>query len=757
MVIAKRLFTLVFGLFFLVSVAEAEMVTIKKIQVEGLHRISLGTFLSYLPVKEGDMIDSAETPDIIRAVYRTGFFSDVGLSIQGNVLHVQVIERAVISQINISGNDKISKKQLLSALKDIGLTEGQVLDSALLSGLEQALVQQYYNLGYYNVKIQVNTVQDKNNSITLNIKIDEGPAAKITKISIIGNKAFDEDTLLKNFSLGTSIWWKPWSDRDQYSREKLDADLERLHSYYMDRGYLRFKIDSAQVSITPDKKHIYIVIHVTEGGVYHVSGVNLTGDFVGKREEILKAIKVKSGDLFSREAIVSSNADIAKVIGDVGYAMPNIKAEPVIDDTNKTIFIKFNVDPGRKVYVRRINFAGNDKTNEYVLRREMRQQEGGLYSLSKVNESKRRLAMLGYLQDVDVKTEPVPGRSDEVDLLYKVKESSSAVARFQAGYSTTDGLIYGASFDEQNIFGTGKRVGVQFDNSSSNQTYSLNYYNPYYTENNVSLKLSAFAQLTNASNADVSSYKTNVYGASAVYGIPLSDYNRFNVGYGYEYTDLSTESNSPVEVSDFVKENGEHFNELKLILGWMYNKLDRAIFTTEGFAQSVSADIYVPPTSDDLSYYEATYNALWYKPLIKGFIFHAKTKIGYGNGYGGTSSLPFYKNFYLGGINSLRGFEGNSIGPKDSNGDPLGGAVVESVTASIILPQFLGDSFRTSVFLDAGNVYDKDFALSQIRSSVGLAFEWRSPIGPISFSLAEPLASYGDSTQLFDFSVGTSF
>ena len=243
MVIAKRLFTLVFGLFFLVSVAEAEMVTIKKIQVEGLHRISLGTFLSYLPVKEGDMIDSAETPDIIRAVYRTGFFSDVGLSIQGNVLHVQVIERAVISQINISGNDKISKKQLLSALKDIGLTEGQVLDSALLSGLEQALVQQYYNLGYYNVKIQVNTVQDKNNSITLNIKIDEGPAAKITKISIIGNKAFDEDTLLKNFSLGTSIWWKPWSDRDQYSREKLDADLERLHSYYMDRGYLRFKID----------------------------------------------------------------------------------------------------------------------------------------------------------------------------------------------------------------------------------------------------------------------------------------------------------------------------------------------------------------------------------------------------------------------------------------------------------------------------------------------------------------------------------
>lgn len=758
MTIIKRLLSIVIGIFLFISVAQAETITVQKIKVEGLQRVTLGTFLSYLPVKEGDRMDTSQTPEIIRALYNTGFFSDVGLSIQGNTLLVHVIERSVIGEINISGNDKISKKQLLSALRDIGLVEGQALDNSLLSGLQQALVQQYYNLGYYNVKVQVNTVQDKNGRVIVNIHVDEGPLAKITKISIIGNKAFDEKTLLKNFKLDTGHWWKPWGDSDQYSREKLDADLEKLHSYYLDRGYLKFQIDSVQVSITPDKKHIYIIIHVSEGSVYHISGYSVSGNFVGKQAEILKAIKIKNGQVFSRQAIIDTDSAIAKIIGEVGYAMPDIKAEPVLNEANKTIFIRFNVDPGKRVYVRRINFVGNSKTDEYVLRREMRQQEGGLYSLSKVNESKRRLSMLGYLENVDVKTEPVPGHPDEVDLIYNVKETSSAEAKFQAGYSTTDGFIYGASFDEQNFFGTGKRVGVQFDNSSSNQVYSATYYNPYYTINNVSLKITASAELTNAGNADVSSYKTNVYGASAVYGIPLSDYNRVNLGYGYEYTNVTQESNSPQEVIDFVNEHGDSYNEVKVILGWLYNKLDKAIFTTDGFAQSFNTDVYLPPTSDDLSFYQASYNTLWFKPLFKDFILHTRTKVGYGNGFGNTSALPFFKNYYLGGINSVRGFEGNSIGPQDSNGDPLGGAVVENASVSIILPPFLGDGFRTSVFVDAGNVYEKNFSLSDIRSSVGVAFEWRSPIGPLSFSLADPITSFdGDSKQVFDFSIGTSF
>lgn len=757
MIILKRILVLIFAFFIYIASAEAEVFTVEKIQVDGLQRISLGTFLNYLPVKEGDRIDSEQTSDIIRALYKTGFFSDVSVARSGSTLLISVVERSVIGEINISGNDKISKKQLLGALKEIGLTEGQILDNSVLSGLEQALVQQYYNLGFYNVQIKTTISKSSQNKVAVNIAINEGVAAKITKISIIGNNDFDEKTLLKKFSLSTPIWWKPWSDSDQYSREKLDADLEKLHSFYLDRGYLRFNIDSTQVSITPDKKHIYIVIHITEGGVYRVSGSSITGNLLGRGDALKRLVIFKPGDIFSRQDIIDTTGLFTRLYGDMGYALPTIKSEPVIDDKNHTVFVKFYVDPGKRVYVRRINFAGNIKTDEYVLRREMRQQEGALYSLSKVNESRRRLANLGYLTQADVKIEPVAGQPDEIDLNYTVKETSSAEAKVQAGYSSNDGFIYGASINEQNFMGTGKNVSAQFDNSDSTQAYSVSYLNPYHTINGVSLKLTASAQVTNASDEDISSYSADVYGGSVVYGIPLSDYSRTNLGYGYELTDLKTDSDSPDEITDFTEKYGKQFNEVKLIMGWLYNKLDRAIFSTQGFAQYLNGEVDLPPTSDDLAFYRITHNTTWYKPLYKDFVLHTRTELGYGSGFG-DGTLPFFKNFFLGGMNSVRGFDGNSIGPRDSNGDPMGGNVVESGSVGLILPPFFGDSIRTTVFVDTGNVYDNQFSLSDFRASTGIEFEWRSPIGPLAFSFAEPISSHsGDDKRFFDFSVGTSF
>lgn len=758
----RKILLVIACLFAISSEAYAESFVVKKIEVKGLQGISLGTVLNYLPVKEGDRFDTEQAPEIIKDLYKTGFFSDVNVTSSNNVITIKVVERAVITSINISGNSKITKKQLLDVLKEIGLSEGQVLNQATLSGLEQILVQQYYNLGCYNVKIKTEVTPASRNRVILNIKINEGPAATIKEIHIIGNQAFDEKTLLKQFTLTTPKWWKFTflTHVDQYSKEKLEGDLEKLRSYYMDRGYLKFKIDSTQVSLTPDKKHIYIIIHINEGSVYTISGFSLSGNLIGKEQEIRKYIQLKAGETFSRRKIMDINAVINQIYGNYGYANPDIKSDPVVDETKHTVFIKFSVDPGKKVYVRRITFSGNSKTDENVLRREMRQQEGALYSLSKINESKRRLANLGYIENIDSTLEPVPGHPDQVDLVYKVKETSSASATFQLGYSDMDGLIYGIHVDETNFMGTGRTVSVQFNNSSYYQTYGFTYYNPYHTINNISFKFDIYAQIENGGDSnDMSTYTMDLYGTTITYGIPLSDYSRLNAGYGYEYTKIRTDAGSPIEVDDFVSQYGDQFNEGKLIAGWSYNKLDRAIFPTRGFAQSINLEGGFPLDGNDLSYYKTNYNASWFQPLYKKFILHAKGEAGYGNSIGTVSNLPFFKNYYAGGMDSVRGFDGNSLGPKDSNGDAIGGNVLADASMSLIFPNPIGESMRTSLFVDVGNVYANRFELNQMHSAAGTQVEWRSPIGVLRFAIT-PFYLHtldGDHKRFFDFSFGTSF
>lgn len=743
----------------LTSSAYANMITVKDIRVEGNNRINKATILNYVPIKTGMQFDDNKTPDIIRSLYSTGFFSDVNVDIKNNVITLNVIERSVISKINIVGNSKITTKQLLDALKQIGLNIGQEYNQSSFNTLEQAMIQQYYTMGFYGIKIKADIKKQDNNRSILNITIDEGFVTKIQKINITGNKSFEEKDLLKNFKLTPTNWFKLTflNHNDEYSKEKLDADLDKLKAFYMDRGYLKFNVNAIQVSLTPDKKHIYINLNVNEGNVYKVSGFDINGNLLGKKDQIQKIIDIKNNDVFSRQQVMNVIANVQQFIGDFGYASPDISINPVINDKNNTVFINFKVDPGKRYYVRRISFNGNNRTNENVLRREMRQQEGSMFVLSKVNESKRRIANLGYIENIDTKTSVVPEHPDQIDLNYTVKEAISASAGLNFGYSDSDGFLYGANITEQNLFGTGKGASVQFSNSKSSKNYGFTYYNPYHTANNVSLRFDAYAQTQDPTRIDLSSYSTDYYGSSITYGIPISDFDRINFGYGYEYIRIKTDSRSPFQVLDFIKDKGASFNEAKFTAGWSHNKLDRAIFPTQGFAQSINVELYAPLASRSLNFYRTNYNASWYYPLYKGFIFTTDGKVGYGNGLGSTDGLPFFKNYYAGGMDSVRGFDSGSIGPRDSNRDPMGGNLSTVASAGIVIPTPLSDSLRTTAFVDVGSVYHNTIQLDDLRSSAGVEFEWRSPLGILRFSLAKTIRTRpGDSARIFDFSIGTS-
>ncbi|MCL5261299.1 MAG: outer membrane protein assembly factor BamA [Gammaproteobacteria bacterium] len=757
-IVKKIKIILMLILFVMSTIASANEFVVKKIQFVGLQHIALGTALSYLPVKEGDRIDSAQMPDIIRALYKTGFFSDVAVTQDKGTLKITVQERAIIGTLNISGNRKLTTKQLKEALKSAGLVEGQAFDRSILNSVEQALVQQYYNLGIYNAKVQASVQAADRNRVTVNIRIVEGNVAKIQSIRIIGNHAFSERALLKNFTLSTSNIFTLFSHDDQYSKEKLDADLEKLRSYYLDRGYIRFKIDATQVSITPDKKHIYIVIHITEGSIYTIKECILSGNLLNQGDKFLKLITLKPGDAFSRKKIIEVEESLNNFIGDLGFGKPDIRIDPIINDQTKQVTLKFNIDPGKRIYVRRINFSGNDKTHDYVLRREMRLQEGGLFSISKINESKRRLANLGYLEGIDDKVVPVPGHPELVDLNFNVKEASAITANFQVGYSDTDGLLYGVNLNDKNFLGTGKMVSIGFNNSKDLQNYSFTYYNPYYTQNQISMSITGYIQKSMPDEIGLTSYTANIYGLGVRYGVPFSEYNTLFFGYGYEHTDIGTNILSSTQVKDFTNKYGSSYNELKLTTAWSYYNLDRAIFPTEGFQNSLDLEFAVPLGKQSVQYYKADYSLGLYYPLIKNFIFHARGDLGYGNGYGNTLALPFFKNFFVGGIDSVRGFYAGSLGPLDSYGKAMGGNLATVASGSIIFPNPLGDSLRTSVFVDIGNVYQNKFISKDLRSSYGIGVEWRSPLGPLVFCFAKPISTKsGDNLDSFEFNVGTSF
>ena len=729
---------------------------IKDIRIQGLRRISAGTVFNYLPVHVGDTITPAQTAQAIRALFKTGFFKDVRLERDGEVLVVSVVERPAIASIDITGNKAIEKDDLLKALKDIGLAEGRVLDRSVLDKIEQELQRQYFSQGKYAVTINTTLTPLERNRVAVAIAISEGTVAKIKQINLVGNHAFSDKKLLKQFDLGTSGWMSWYTKNDRYSKQKLSGDLERLRSYYLDRGYINFRIDSTQVSITPDKKDIYVTVNLTEGAVYTISDIKLAGDLTLPAEKLFPLVSVERGAVFSRKEATESANRISTLLGNSGYAFANVNTIPEIDEDNKRVAITLFVDPGKRAYVRRINMIGNTSTRDEVLRREMRQMEAAWFSTDQVNKSRTRLQRLGYFDDVSV----VPGTTDQVDVNFSVKEKASGNLLAGVGFSQSQGVLLNASVTQDNFLGTGKRVTVAFNNSDATTIYQLSYLNPYYTVDGISRGFTLRYRQTDASQFDSADYTTNVASAGVNFGLPLNDTDRLRFTLDVNSTSLDLGAAASTEIQDFVGNNGDSFLDLMLGLNWSHDSRNKAVFADQGGLQQASLEASVP--FSDLEFYKLTYRNLRYFPLSSDFTLALNGEASYGDGYGDTDVLPFFENFFAGGSRSVRGFEDNSLGPRDSVNDPLGGSSRLLGNVELIFPapfQRKNKTLRMSAFLDAGNVFDDNNPLDvgDLRYSVGVGTTWLSPFGVLTFSLARPLNDQADDrVQVFQFNFGSA-
>jgi outer membrane protein insertion porin family len=732
---------------------------IQKIEIRGLQRIPAQTVMEYLPVHVGQTLASADTSAIIQSLYQTGFFSDVSLGRDGNTLVIQVSERATIGLIKISGNKQIKTQDLMKALKQSGIAEGEPYDQATLEAMKRALIEEYHRSSHYDASVDVKTTEETRNRLLVDIEIHEGKIAKVKKINIIGNKAFTTKQLLKNFTLGKKPWWAIFSSKDEYSEEKLQADLKSLQEFYLDHGYLRFKVDSQDVEMTTDKKSVIVNLTITEGAQYRIKGYTFSGNLLGQEMALSKLVTIKPGQVFSRKKVIGINDAIGRLYGDQGYAFAESTAVPDIDDVTKQVFLTFDIMPKQRVYVRDINYTGNTATGDEVLRRETRQMEGGAYSISKQDETKRRLDNLGYLENVESKMQPIADEPNQVDLNYSMKETSSTTASAQFGYSDAYGFLYGANITQKNFRGTGKTVSLGFSNSQDVQTYSFNYFNPYYTDSGISRGFSLYFQHASPEQDNVTSYSLDSYGGMMNYRMPMSEYDYLSYGYGYEYL-LIKPDNASTEVNDFIDDHGDHFNNAKVTVGWTHNTYDRAILPTKGVNQWLGLEAGLPIFPDSLDYYRLSYQAALYQPIVRGFILELNTNLGYGNGYSSFSGdLPFFKNFYAGGMGTVRGFESNSLGPKDSLDNAIGGNILTTGSVNLIVPNPISvNHLRTSVFLDGGNVFQDSLAVSDFRYSSGVEVDWASPMGLLKVSLGEALnAQDGDHLQFINFSIGTSF
>lgn len=737
-----------------------EPFTVTDIRIEGLQRIAPGTVFSYLPVKTGETFDEARSAAAVRALFKTGFFKDVRIERDNGVLVVVVEERPAISSIEITGNKDIETEPLLESLKEIGFAEGRVFDRSLLDKVEQELERQYFSRGKYGVKITTTVTPLERNRVGINIDVSEGRAARIKQISIVGNKVFSDEQLLEDFQLSTPTLLSFYTGVDQYSKQKLSGDLETLRSYYLDRGYINFSIDSTQVSITPDKKDIYITINVTEGEQFHVSEVRLAGDLVVDPPALFPLVDLNPGDVFSRKRVTETVTRISERLGNEGYAFANVNTIPDVDPETRQVTVTFFVDPGKRVYVRRINMVGNTRTRDEVLRREMRQMEGGWFSASAVERSRTRLDRLGFFEEVNVETPTVPGTTDQVDVNYSVTERPSGNLMVGVGYSQSSGILFNTSVSQDNFLGSGKRVSLAFNNSDVNTVYSFSYLNPYYTIDGVSRGFGLFYRETDAGEANISDYAVDTFGGNVSYGIPINEFDTVRLNVEYENLDISDTIYSSQEIRDFIAANGNQFDSVKLTGSWAHDTRNKTIFPDRGTLQRATAETTIPGM--DLQFYKLGYEHQTFVPLTKQFTLMLNGEVGYGDGFGDFDGLPFFENYYAGGVRSVRGFEDNTLGPRDSLNEPLGGGfrLVGNVEILFPPPFFTKtNSFRMSTFLDVGNVYPSydDFEAGELRYSVGVGATWLSPLGALTFSLARPLNDKaGDDTQVFQFTIGAN-
>jgi len=745
-----------------------EEFVVEDIQVKGLQRISVGTVYNYLPVNVGEKFSLDNVGPAIKALFKTGFFKDISLEREGSTLIVNVVERPSIAKIIFEGNKDLSKDDLTKALKKIGLAEGKVFDRQVLDKVEQELSRQYFSHGKYGLKITTDVSNLTRNRVGIHIKISEGRVAKIKQINVVGNNVFDDKTLLRNLELNTSNLLSFYTKDDQYSKQKLQADLETLRSYYLDRGYINFNIESTQVAITPDKKDIYVTINVKEGDIYKLEKVKLAGNLVVAPPELIKLVKVGPGEIFSRKNATETSKAISDRLGDDGYAFANVNMVPEINEAKKTVDMTFFVDPGKRVYVRRINMKGNSKTRDEVLRREMRQMESSWASSSKIERSKTRLERLGYFEEVNVETPPVTGTADQIDVNYSVVEKPSGNLSAGVGFSQTQGIVLNANIAQDNVFGSGKRVNVAFNNSSYSTSYQFGFFNPYFTVDGVSQGYNLGYTKRNAGQVNIANYSTNVMNAGVNFGIPLNEFDSLRFDIDAKHTELSTTDYSSTQIRDFINTQGSRFLTLSPAVGWTHDTLNRAIFPNRGQQQRFSALSTVP--GSDLEYYKVGYKHQLYFPLAKDFTFRVQAEAGYGGGYGDTTSLPFFENYFGGGTGSIRGFKNNTVGPRDSNGYAFGGSSKIIGNAELFFPvPFMPEtkSVRLGTFLDAGSI-NNGFKANNLKYSVGVSGEWMSPFGALSVSAALPLNAAssataadgtitGDQKQMFQFNFGQNF
>ena len=758
--------------------AAADAFVISDIRVEGLQRISAGTVFSAIPYNVGDDIGVAEIRGIARSLFQTENFDDVQIGRDGNVLVIVVKERPTIDSIEFEGNKAIKTEALLEGLEKSGLAEGQIFQKVTLEHIASDLESQYVSQGRYDAGIETTVVDLPRNRVAIKVDVFEGNVSGIRHINIVGNTVFDDETLIDKLELKLPSLFSFYTKDDQYSREKLQGDIESLESYYLDRGYLNFRVESTQVAIAPNMEDVYITFNVTEGDQFTVSAVDVAGELRDVPEETIRRLVItRPGQVFSREYMTASEERIEAVLGNAGYTFASATGEPVADEDGDTVTIRYFVDAGQRAYVRRVSFQGNTVTQDEVLRREMRQMEGGWASTAMIEGSKVRLQRLGFFKEVNVETPSVPGTEDQIDVNFTVEEQPSGSISATVGFAEDTGLILGLSYQESNVFGTGNSINIGINRSDFQEALNFSFFDPYYTVDAVSRGYSVFFRRSDFEEFNIASFSTDSFGLSMNFGYPISEISRLGFSVGYEHTNIKEGVIPAQEISEFIDKEGDEFDLFTISASYSMSALNRGLLPTAGRSQSLSFEMTIP--GSELEFYRINYAGQIFFPLWGPTVLRLRTDLGYGDAYGGTDTFPFYKHFFAGGMGSVRGFESNTLGPRSTpspqdqfnDPDPIGGNALIELSAEVLFPlPFIEDQsqMRSVFFFDAGNVFNTNcpdvsvYCLGiedgELRYSAGIAVTWITGFAPISFALSFPINEKdGDEGEAFQFELGKTF
>ena len=747
---------------------------IKDIRLEGIARTEAGTVFSHLPIRVGDTYTPEIGAEAMRALYASGMFRDVELDMDGNVLVVRVQERPTVASIATTGITEFDKAGVEKSLRDVGLAEGLIFDRSTLERATQELRRQYLSRGHYAVDVKTTVTPVERNRVRVNLDVDEGSVSKIEQIRFVGNHVFSEGDLRDEMQLGTPNWFSWYTKRDQYSREKLQADLDAIRALYNNNGYLDFKIDSTQVSISPDKSKIYVTINVTEGKKYRIKDVRLAGDMLGLDPEFEQLIDIKPDSVYNASEVNALSKKFVDRLSTLGYAFARATPTPqLVSPDSDEVSIIYTIDPGRRVYVRKVNISGNTRTRDEVIRREVRQYESSWFDSDKVAVSRDRIDRLGFFETVTAEPHPVAGTADQVDLDVHVKERPTGSISVGAGYSTSEGIILSAGLSQNNIFGTGNALSLEVNTSKSMRTYAASFTQPYITTNGISQSWEIYDRSMDLDELEITDdVKYETYGAGVSWGIPVTENDQIFLGGKFEMTDVKAGRNAPDRYKEYINDYGKKPKSVAATLGWSRDTRDNVLAPTRGRYQRLYGEVTLPMM--DLRYYRATYQFQQFVPITKSVTFAFNTELGYGDGFGG-KQYPFFKNFYGGGIGSVRGFDTSSLGPRDSDGDASGGNRKLNFSLELLTPIPGADrTLRMFTVLDGGWVwgrkayynqygqvdhYQKDkLDLGDLRYSAGIGLAWISPMGPLKLSFAIPLnKKKDDELQRFQFQIGTGF